>query len=141
MQIDNIRVSRKLWGAFIVLMLAMLAISGFQQNRANTSMSAAMDNSANKAAEHGFANGVKPVPGATVQQIWSPSPQRPTGARRLGKEKSVAEERSKKDRRSGARRIEDQRERDESRPEETRRDSSRLAHTAPRMRRCSRHGA
>jgi len=43
MQIDNIRVSRKLWGAFILLMLAMLLISGFQQYRANNSMSAAMD--------------------------------------------------------------------------------------------------
>ncbi|WP_306554559.1 methyl-accepting chemotaxis protein [Acidovorax sp.] len=43
MQIDNIRVSRKLWGAFILLMLAMLLISGFQQYRANSSMSAAMD--------------------------------------------------------------------------------------------------
>ena len=38
MQIDNIRVSRKLWGAFILLMLAMLLISGFQQYRANSSM-------------------------------------------------------------------------------------------------------
>ena len=37
MQIDNISVSRKLWGAFIVLMLLMLAISGFQQYRANSS--------------------------------------------------------------------------------------------------------
>ena len=36
MQIDNIRVSRKLWGAFILLMLAMLLISGFQQYRANS---------------------------------------------------------------------------------------------------------
>lgn len=43
MQIDNIRVSRKLWGAFIVLMLLMLAISGFQQYRANTSMTSAME--------------------------------------------------------------------------------------------------
>ena len=43
MQFDNIRVSRKLWGAFIVLMVAMLVISGFQQYRANSSMSAAMD--------------------------------------------------------------------------------------------------
>lgn len=30
-------------------------------------LAAAMDNSANKAAEHGFANGVRPQPGATVQ--------------------------------------------------------------------------
>ncbi|MDP2769093.1 MAG: methyl-accepting chemotaxis protein [Giesbergeria sp.] len=43
MQLDNISVSRKLWGAFLVLMLAMLAISGFQQYRANTSMASAMD--------------------------------------------------------------------------------------------------
>ncbi|AOG25192.1 methyl-accepting chemotaxis protein [Acidovorax sp. RAC01] len=43
MQLDNIRVSRKLWGAFIALMLAMLVISGFQQYRANTSMTGAMD--------------------------------------------------------------------------------------------------
>jgi methyl-accepting chemotaxis protein len=43
MQLDNIRVSRKLWGAFIALMLAMMVISGFQQYRANTSMSGAMD--------------------------------------------------------------------------------------------------
>ena len=42
MQIDNISVSRKLWGAFIVLMLLMLAISGFQQYRANSSMTSAM---------------------------------------------------------------------------------------------------
>ena len=43
MQIDNISVSRKLWGAFIVLMLLMLAISGFQQYRANSSMTSAME--------------------------------------------------------------------------------------------------
>jgi methyl-accepting chemotaxis protein len=43
MPIDNIRVSRKLWGAFIVLMLLMLAISGFQQYRANSSMNSAME--------------------------------------------------------------------------------------------------
>ena len=43
MQLDNISVSRKLWGAFLVLMLAMLAISGFQQYRANVSMASAMD--------------------------------------------------------------------------------------------------
>lgn len=30
-------------------------------------LAAAMDNSANKAAEHGFANGVRPQPGATVK--------------------------------------------------------------------------
>ena len=42
MQLDNVSVSRKLWGAFLVLMLAMLAISGFQQYRANTSMASAM---------------------------------------------------------------------------------------------------
>ncbi len=43
MQLDNIRVSRKLWGAFLLLMLVMLVISGFQQYRANASMSGAMD--------------------------------------------------------------------------------------------------
>ena len=43
MQLDNISVSRKLWGAFLVLMLAMLVISGIQQNRANSSMASAMD--------------------------------------------------------------------------------------------------
>ena len=43
MSIDNIRVSRKLWGAFIALMLAMLLVSGLQQHRANSSMSNAMD--------------------------------------------------------------------------------------------------
>ena len=43
MQLDNVSVSRKLWGAFLVLMLAMLGISGFQQYRANTSMASAMD--------------------------------------------------------------------------------------------------
>ena len=43
MQFDNIRVSRKLWGAFILLMVAMMAISGFQQYRANSSMSAALE--------------------------------------------------------------------------------------------------
>ncbi len=43
MQIDNIRVSRKLWGAFLLLMVFMLVISGFQQYRANTSMSGAMN--------------------------------------------------------------------------------------------------
>lgn len=39
-------------------------------------MAAAMDNSANKAAEHGFANGVKPLPGATV----SPPSRLPTAS-------------------------------------------------------------
>ncbi|MFI8615138.1 methyl-accepting chemotaxis protein [Acidovorax sp. NPDC077693] len=43
MQFDNIRVSRKLWGAFLGLMIGMLLLSGFAQNRANTSMSAAID--------------------------------------------------------------------------------------------------
>jgi hypothetical protein len=38
MQLDTIRVSRKLWGMFLVLMVAMLVISGFQQYRANSSM-------------------------------------------------------------------------------------------------------
>ena len=43
MQLDNIRVSRKLWGAFIGLMVAMLIMSGWAQNRANNSMVSAMD--------------------------------------------------------------------------------------------------
>jgi len=43
MQLDNVSVSRKLWGAFLALMLAMLVISGVQQYRANTSMANAMD--------------------------------------------------------------------------------------------------
>ena len=43
MQLDNIRVSRKLWGAFIGLMIAMLIMSGWAQNRANNSMVSAMD--------------------------------------------------------------------------------------------------
>jgi len=43
MQLDNIRVSRKLWGMFLVLMLAMLVISGFQQYRANSSMAQAIE--------------------------------------------------------------------------------------------------
>ena len=43
MQFDNIRVSRKLWGAFLGLMIAMLLLSAFAQNRGNSSMSAAMD--------------------------------------------------------------------------------------------------
>ncbi|MBV7455643.1 HAMP domain-containing protein [Acidovorax sp. sif1233] len=43
MQLDNIRVSRKLWGAFLGLMIGMLLLSGFAQNRANSSMSSAID--------------------------------------------------------------------------------------------------
>ena len=43
MRFDNIRVSRKLWGAFLGLMIAMLLLSAFAQNRGNSSMSAAMD--------------------------------------------------------------------------------------------------
>jgi len=43
MQFDNIRVSRKLWGAFLGLMIAMLLLSSFAQNRGNNSMSAALD--------------------------------------------------------------------------------------------------
>ncbi|WP_462390199.1 methyl-accepting chemotaxis protein [Acidovorax sp. Q11] len=43
MQFDNIRVSRKLWGAFLGLMIGMMLLSGFAQNRANTSMSSAID--------------------------------------------------------------------------------------------------
>ncbi|MBI3100757.1 MAG: HAMP domain-containing protein [Burkholderiales bacterium] len=43
MQLDNIRVPRKLWGMFLVLMLAMLVISGFQQYRANNSMARAIE--------------------------------------------------------------------------------------------------
>jgi len=43
MQLDNVRVSRKLWGAFLGLMIAMLLLSGFAQNRGNNSMSNAMD--------------------------------------------------------------------------------------------------
>ena len=43
MQFDNIRVSRKLWGMFLVLMVIMLVISGFQQYRANSSMAQAID--------------------------------------------------------------------------------------------------
>jgi len=43
MQLDNVRVSRKLWGAFLGLMIAMLLLSAFAQNRGNTSMSNAMD--------------------------------------------------------------------------------------------------
>ena len=43
MQFDNIRVSRKLWGAFLGLMIAMLLLSSFAQNRGNNSMASAMD--------------------------------------------------------------------------------------------------
>ena len=43
MQLDNIRVSRKLWGMFLVLMVIMLVISGFQQYRANSSMAKATE--------------------------------------------------------------------------------------------------
>ncbi|WP_235514428.1 HAMP domain-containing protein, partial [Acidovorax sp. Root217] len=43
MQFDNIRVSRKLWGAFLGLMIAMLLLSSFAQNRGNNSMTAALD--------------------------------------------------------------------------------------------------
>lgn len=43
MQLDNIRVARKLWGAFIILMLAMVIMAGYAQNRANTAMASAID--------------------------------------------------------------------------------------------------
>ena len=43
MHFDNIRVSRKLWGMFLVLMLAMLLISGLQQVRTNRAMAQAVD--------------------------------------------------------------------------------------------------
>ncbi len=43
MHFDNIRVSRKLWGMFLVLMLAMLVISGLQQVRTNRAMAQAVD--------------------------------------------------------------------------------------------------
>ncbi|EER57904.1 methyl-accepting chemotaxis sensory transducer, partial [Acidovorax delafieldii 2AN] len=43
MQLDNIRVSRKLWGAFIGLMVAMMIMSAWAQFRTNNSMSKAMD--------------------------------------------------------------------------------------------------
>ncbi|MFN3377388.1 MAG: methyl-accepting chemotaxis protein, partial [Burkholderiaceae bacterium] len=43
MQLDNIRVAHRLWGMFLVLMLAMLAIAGFQQYRANITMEQAID--------------------------------------------------------------------------------------------------
>ena len=42
MHFDNIRVSRKLWGMFLVLMLAMLLISGVQQVRTNGAMAQAV---------------------------------------------------------------------------------------------------
>ncbi|SFU44393.1 Methyl-accepting chemotaxis protein [Paenacidovorax caeni] len=42
MQLDNIPVFRKLWGMFLLLMLAMLVVAGFQQYRANSSMAQAM---------------------------------------------------------------------------------------------------
>ncbi len=43
MQLDNIRVSRKLWFAFLGLMIAMAVVSGVVQNRSNTAMSRAID--------------------------------------------------------------------------------------------------
>ncbi|WP_273363739.1 methyl-accepting chemotaxis protein [Simplicispira suum] len=43
MHFDNIRVSRKLWGMFLVLMLVMLGISGLQQYRTNRAMAQAVD--------------------------------------------------------------------------------------------------
>ena len=43
MQLDNIRVSRKLWFAFLGLMVAMSVVSGVAQNRGNSAMSRAMD--------------------------------------------------------------------------------------------------
>jgi methyl-accepting chemotaxis protein len=43
MHFDNIRVSRKLWGMFLVLMLVMLAISGLQQYRTNRAMAQAVE--------------------------------------------------------------------------------------------------
>lgn len=43
MKINNIRVSRKLWGMFLVLMLAMLAIAGIQQYRTNRTMTQAVE--------------------------------------------------------------------------------------------------
>ena len=42
MQLDNIRVSRKLWFAFLGLMVAMALVSGIAQNRGNTTMARAM---------------------------------------------------------------------------------------------------
>ena len=43
MQIDNIRVSRKLWGAFVGLMIAMLLMSAWAQNRSNSAMARALE--------------------------------------------------------------------------------------------------
>ena len=43
MQLDNIRVSRKLWFAFLGLMVAMALVSDIAQNRGNTTMERAMD--------------------------------------------------------------------------------------------------
>ena len=43
MQLDNISVSKRLWIAFVGLMLLMLASSGIGLNRANTSMSQAIE--------------------------------------------------------------------------------------------------
>ena len=43
MQIDNIRVSRKLWGAFVGLMIAMLLMSAWGQNRSNSAMARALE--------------------------------------------------------------------------------------------------
>ena len=43
MQNDNIRVSRKLWGAFVGLMIAMLLMSAWAQNRSNSAMARALE--------------------------------------------------------------------------------------------------
>jgi hypothetical protein len=43
MQIDNVRVSRKLWGAFVGLMIAMLLMSAWAQNRSNSAMARALE--------------------------------------------------------------------------------------------------
>ncbi|BEU98236.1 HAMP domain-containing protein [Acidovorax sp. DW039] len=43
MQLDNISVSRKLWFAFLGLMVAMAVVSGVAQNRGNSTMARAMD--------------------------------------------------------------------------------------------------
>ena len=43
MQIDNVRVSRKLWGAFVGLMIAMLLMSAWGQNRSNSAMARALE--------------------------------------------------------------------------------------------------
>jgi len=43
MQLDNIRVSRKLWFAFLGLMIAMILVSIVAQNRGNTAMSRAIN--------------------------------------------------------------------------------------------------